>query len=130
MQQRFMVQEILLNAYADMNLDAVVYPTANPRIGRQPNAGVQKPARDEKSNWRELNEPGIPFAQEAESGQRGQCQGKHCRAGGFGHRSGMGNFELGYAVDGAAQGELADVRRRILEAEELSGVGPAASIES
>jgi len=36
MQQRFMVQQILLNAYADMNLDAVVYPTANippPKLG-------------------------------------------------------------------------------------------------
>jgi len=29
MQQRFMIQEILLQAYADMNLDAVVYPTTN-----------------------------------------------------------------------------------------------------
>jgi Asp-tRNA(Asn)/Glu-tRNA(Gln) amidotransferase A subunit family amidase len=29
MQTRFMVQEILLQAYADMNLDAVVYPTSN-----------------------------------------------------------------------------------------------------
>jgi Asp-tRNA(Asn)/Glu-tRNA(Gln) amidotransferase A subunit family amidase len=27
--QRFMVQEVLLQAYADMNLDAVVYPTCN-----------------------------------------------------------------------------------------------------
>jgi len=29
MQQRFMVQEVLLEAYADLNLDAVVYPTCN-----------------------------------------------------------------------------------------------------
>jgi len=29
MQQRFMVQEILLEAYAEMNLDAVIYPTSN-----------------------------------------------------------------------------------------------------
>lgn len=29
MQQRFMIQEILLQAFADMNLDAVVYPTTN-----------------------------------------------------------------------------------------------------
>jgi len=29
MQQRFMTQEVLLQAYADMNLDAVVYPTTN-----------------------------------------------------------------------------------------------------
>ena len=36
LQQRFMVQEVLLNAYADMNLDAVVYPTENlppPKLG-------------------------------------------------------------------------------------------------
>jgi len=29
MQTRFMVQEVLLQAYADMNLDAVIYPTGN-----------------------------------------------------------------------------------------------------
>jgi len=36
MQQRFMVQQVLLAAYADMNLDAVVYPTCNippPKLG-------------------------------------------------------------------------------------------------
>jgi len=36
MQTRFMVQQILLEAYAEMNLDAVVYPTCNippPKLG-------------------------------------------------------------------------------------------------
>jgi len=59
MQRRFAIQQIILAAFAELNLDAVVYPTNNlppPKIGAPP----EPPVNGRSSVWSFLGQQGFP----------------------------------------------------------------------
>lgn len=59
MQRRFVVQQIILQAFAEMNLDAVVYPTNNlppPKVG----APAEPPINGRGTVWSFLGQQGFP----------------------------------------------------------------------
>jgi Asp-tRNA(Asn)/Glu-tRNA(Gln) amidotransferase A subunit family amidase len=59
MQRRFAVQQIILQAFADLKLDAVVYPTSNlppSKLGAPP----EPPANGRASVWSFLGQQGFP----------------------------------------------------------------------
>jgi Asp-tRNA(Asn)/Glu-tRNA(Gln) amidotransferase A subunit family amidase len=59
MQRRFAVQQIILQAYADMNLDAVVYPTSNIPPGKI-GAPAEPPVNGRSAVWSFLGQQGFP----------------------------------------------------------------------
>jgi Asp-tRNA(Asn)/Glu-tRNA(Gln) amidotransferase A subunit family amidase len=59
MQRRFAVQQIILQAYADLNLDAVVYPTSNVPPNKL-GSPAEPPANGRNSVWSFLGQQGFP----------------------------------------------------------------------
>ncbi len=59
MQRRFAVQQIILQAFAELKLDAVVYPTSNLPPGKL-GAPAEPPANGRMSVWSFLGQQGFP----------------------------------------------------------------------